>query len=196
MWSFRLSCRICQFPKVVVTNYPWNAGDVRDTSSIPGWEDPLEEGTATHSNILAWKIPWTEEPGRLQSIVLDRVEHNWSNLACMSWIKTIQMIPLQLGRSWIHTQFHWANNQVTGGAAILWRLGEHLFLCLFQRLPTSPRFMVPPSIFKVHHSNFCLDFFSLNILILLPPLQKEGPLWLHWAHLENSGFSHYLQILN
>ena len=32
-----------------------------------GWEDPLEEGIATYSNILAWRIPWTEEPGRLQS---------------------------------------------------------------------------------------------------------------------------------
>ena len=32
-----------------------------------GWEDPLEEGMATHSSILAWEIPWTEEPGRLQS---------------------------------------------------------------------------------------------------------------------------------
>ena len=32
-----------------------------------GWEDPLEEGMATHSSILAWRIPWTEEPGRLQS---------------------------------------------------------------------------------------------------------------------------------
>ena len=34
-----------------------------------GWEDPLEEGMATHSSILAWRIPWTEEPGGLQSIV-------------------------------------------------------------------------------------------------------------------------------
>ena len=33
-----------------------------------GWEDPLEKGMATHSSILAWKIPWTKEPGRLQSI--------------------------------------------------------------------------------------------------------------------------------
>ena len=38
-----------------------------------GWEDPLEEGTATHSSILAWRIPWTEEPGGLQSIGLQRV---------------------------------------------------------------------------------------------------------------------------
>ena len=33
-----------------------------------GWEDPLEEGMATHSSILAWRIPWTEEPGGLQSM--------------------------------------------------------------------------------------------------------------------------------
>ena len=41
-----------------------------------GWEDPLEEGMATHYNILAWRIPWTEEPGRLQSIALQRVKHD------------------------------------------------------------------------------------------------------------------------
>ena len=38
-----------------------------------GWEEPLEEGMATHSSILAWRIPWTEEPGRLQSMGLQRV---------------------------------------------------------------------------------------------------------------------------
>ena len=38
-----------------------------------GGEDPLEEGTATHPSALAWKIPWTEDPGRLQSIGLHRV---------------------------------------------------------------------------------------------------------------------------
>ena len=41
-----------------------------------GGEDPLEKGIATHSSILAWKIPWTEEPGGLQSIALQRVEPN------------------------------------------------------------------------------------------------------------------------
>ena len=40
-----------------------------------GWEDPLEEGMATHSSILAWRIPWTEEAGGLQSTVLQRVRH-------------------------------------------------------------------------------------------------------------------------
>ena len=40
-----------------------------------GWEDPLEKGMATHSSILAWRIPWTEEPGRLQSMVSQTVGH-------------------------------------------------------------------------------------------------------------------------
>ena len=41
-----------------------------------GWEDPLEEGMATHSSILAWRIPWTEDPGGLQSIGSQRVGHD------------------------------------------------------------------------------------------------------------------------
>ena len=41
-----------------------------------GWEDPLEEGMATHSSILAWRIPWTEEPGGLQFMGLQRVRHD------------------------------------------------------------------------------------------------------------------------
>ena len=43
-----------------------------------GWEDPLEEGMATHSSILAWRIPWTEEPGGLQSMGSQRVRHDWA----------------------------------------------------------------------------------------------------------------------
>ena len=41
-----------------------------------GWEDPLEKEMATHSRTIAWKIPWTEEPGRLQSTGLQRVRHD------------------------------------------------------------------------------------------------------------------------
>ena len=46
-----------------------------------GWQDPLEEGMATHSGILAWRAPWTEEPGGLQSMESQRVGHDWRNLA-------------------------------------------------------------------------------------------------------------------
>ena len=42
-----------------------------------GGEDPLEKEMATHSSILAWRIPWTEESGELQSVELQRVGHNW-----------------------------------------------------------------------------------------------------------------------
>ena len=42
----------------------------------PGWEDPLQKEMATHSSTLAWKIPWTEEPGRLQSMGSQRVGHD------------------------------------------------------------------------------------------------------------------------
>ena len=42
----------------------------------PSQEDPLEKGMATHSSILAWRIPWTEDPGGLQSMELQRVRHN------------------------------------------------------------------------------------------------------------------------
>ena len=47
-----------------------------------GQEYPMEEGVSTHSSILAWGIPWTEEPGGLQSIGLQRVRHDWSDWAC------------------------------------------------------------------------------------------------------------------
>ena len=47
------------------------------------WEVPLEKELATHSAILAWRIPWTEESGRLQSMGSHRVGHDWSDLACM-----------------------------------------------------------------------------------------------------------------
>ena len=59
----------------MVTNLPANAGDATDAGSIPESEDSLEQEMATHSNILAWKIPWIEEPGTLQSIGSPRVRH-------------------------------------------------------------------------------------------------------------------------
>ena len=53
---------------------PANAGDV---SSVPGREDPLEKGMATHSSVLAWRIPWTEEPGGLKSTESQRAAYNF-----------------------------------------------------------------------------------------------------------------------
>ena len=58
-----------------IKNLPANAGDTRNTVRSLGWEYPLEEGMATHSSILAWRIPWIEEPGGLQSMGLQRDGH-------------------------------------------------------------------------------------------------------------------------
>ena len=60
----------------MVKNKPANSGDSRDVGLIPGLEDPLEEEMATHSSILAWRIPGTEEPGGLQSMGSKRIGHD------------------------------------------------------------------------------------------------------------------------
>ena len=60
---------------LAVKSLPARAGDLRDTGSISGFEDPLEVGI-THSSILAWGILWTEEPGGLWYIGLQRVGHD------------------------------------------------------------------------------------------------------------------------
>ena len=61
-----------------IKNRSANAGDIRDV----GQKDPLEEGMTTHSSILAWRIPWTEEPGELQFMGSQRVGPHCSDLAC------------------------------------------------------------------------------------------------------------------
>ena len=64
-----LTSLVAQMVKASVYN-------AEDPGSIPGREDPLEKEMAPHSSTLAWKIPWTEEPGRLQSMGSQRVGHD------------------------------------------------------------------------------------------------------------------------
>ena len=70
---------------LVVKNSP--AMQERWVPSLGG-EDPMEKGMATHSGILAWRIPWTEEPGGIQSMGSQRVGHNWSDVACTTESKS------------------------------------------------------------------------------------------------------------
>ena len=67
-WAFQVA--------LVVKNPPAKAGDSEDESHLWVGEDPLEEGMAAHSSVLAWRIPWTEEPGGLQSTGSQRVGHD------------------------------------------------------------------------------------------------------------------------
>ena len=68
----------------------WNTGDTGEVGSIPSLGKSLGEGMATHSSILAWRTPWTEEPGWLQSMGSQRVRYNWSDWAhrhARIWLK-------------------------------------------------------------------------------------------------------------
>ena len=67
-----------------------------------GWEDTLEKEMAAHSSIVAWKIPWTEEPGRLQSMGLQRVGHDWSTSLSLS----MMLIMIYGCDSWTITAEH------------------------------------------------------------------------------------------
>ena len=68
--------------------YSWASLVIQSVKNLPAmwetwvrslsWEDPLEEDMATDSSILAWRIPWTEEPGMLQSMGSQRVSHDWA----------------------------------------------------------------------------------------------------------------------
>ena len=84
----------------MVKNPPVNATDLEMQVQSLGQEDPLVKAIATHSSILAWTIPWTEEPGRLQSMGLQRVRHNWSDFvqACTSLLGCAQWATIQ--RKW------------------------------------------------------------------------------------------------
>ena len=69
--------KICCFPDgTSVKNLPANARRCELQVPSLGWEDPLEGGMGTHSSILVWKIPWTEDPGGLQFMGLQRVRYN------------------------------------------------------------------------------------------------------------------------
>ena len=109
-----------------------------------GREDPLEKEMATHSSNLAWRIPWTEEPGRLQSTGLQRVGHDWATsphlnllqsaslstkyreyLPQMLWVFTLQL--------WILTNLSQIHLHVSTGVIIL--IDFHCAILLINKLP-------------------------------------------------------------
>ena len=71
-----MSDSFCDLTEAVVKNPPANLGDARDRSLFPRSGISLGEGNDNHSSILAWKIPWTEEPCGLLSMESQRIEHD------------------------------------------------------------------------------------------------------------------------
>ena len=76
MFHFLFNCLLCCETISGGSDSKESAYSAGEQGSILCQEDPLEKGMATHSSILAWKIPWTEEPGRAQSMGLHRVGHD------------------------------------------------------------------------------------------------------------------------
>ena len=97
-----------------------------------GWEDPLEDGMATHSGILPWKISWTKEPCRLQSMGSQKVRHNWGTDTHFQLLRqwTMQDNPLVLYLSAVLSQYF--GKQLLGwksSAHIILYFMVHNFLC-------------------------------------------------------------------
>ena len=92
LWGFwfvfvclKVSSTVLGFRDTAVNKPSLVAQTVKNTPAVQKtqvwclvWEGPQEKKTATHSSILAWRIPWTEEPGGLQSMELERVRHDWA----------------------------------------------------------------------------------------------------------------------
>ena len=75
-----------------------------------GWDDLLEKEMATHFSVLAWKTPWTEEPGRLQSMGSQRVGHNWATSLSLSFMGFVKNVGVSRGRiewGWLEITLSW-----------------------------------------------------------------------------------------
>ena len=95
---------------LVVKNLPSIAGDTKDLDLTSGsWRSP-REGYGNPLQTLAWRIPWTEKPGGLQSMESQRVGHDWSDLACTNIIKggLIPHLPLNIVFHFILLCFLWS----------------------------------------------------------------------------------------
>ena len=101
LWPHTLQhARLHHFPEFAQTHVHWASQVAQMVKCLPatwetwvwslGWEDPLEKEMATHASILAWEIPWTEQPGGLQSMGLQRVRHDWATSLSLSFFSAIK----------------------------------------------------------------------------------------------------------
>ena len=87
---------VCIWASLVTQTTKDSACNVGDPVWSLGWEDPLEKEMATHSSNLAWRTPWTEEPGGLQSMRSQRVRHDWVTNTQLFFIQLCQSLSIYL----------------------------------------------------------------------------------------------------
>ena len=138
---------------LVVKNLPSIAGDTKDLDLTSGsWRSP-REGYGNPLQTLAWRIPWTEKPGGLQSMESQRVGHDWSDLACTNIIKggLIPHLPLNIVFHFILLCFLWSKRLTSNSFFFFFsfpdKSNHHIFselqklLCLCDELVCFPLFM-------------------------------------------------------
>ena len=105
----------------MVKNLPVNAGDIRDMGSILGQEDSLEEGMATHSSILAWRNPWTEEPGGLQPMGVAKSQTQLKPLSTQGGSSTEHLLASSpYFKFWARVNKTQKKILLSGGLIIIW----------------------------------------------------------------------------
>ena len=150
---------------LVVKFLPANAGDTRDKVRSLGWEDPLEEEMATHSNILAWEIPWTEDPGELQSMELQRVWLNWAHTHSSQMLVNRHH---EVGKFWLESSKRLLTLVLYPRS---WRAAEQLLReLLYQEHPLITSL---PAGSKDSGQRHIQWLFSLDFLILLEMMLQE-----------------------
>ena len=157
----------------VVKNPPVNTRDLQETQvQSLNQEDPVEKGMATHSSILAWRIPWAEETGRLQPMVSQRVGHNWAtNTLLLHQLRSLGFrsqrsgTPLLILNSLFGS--HKPYNRIIGpGGCVQWR-------------PVSARIVN-----RWHHSDgFPLGLSEATSILSCPGFSLRGANWENWLLL-------------
>ena len=136
---------------LVVKNLPSIAGDTKDLDLTSGsWRSP-REGYGNPLQTLAWRIPWTEKPGGLQSMESQRVGHDWSDLACTNIIKggLIPHLPLNIVFHFILLCFLWSK-----------RLTSNSFFFFFFHSQTKAT-----TTFSVNFKSFCVSVMSWCVFL-------------------------------
>ena len=151
-----------------------------------GQEDPLEEDMATHSSVLAWRIPWTEEPDGLQPIGSQRVRYDWSNLArthrnlwMWPYLETVFADVTRMRLSWMRVGPKF-NDWHTHRKTVMWTKAE-----IWSHAPTSQKHQRAQKTTRSSEEEGLSPRDFRESVVLLTPQMQTSSLW--WSATAASG---------